>query len=353
MVTQETARKYEVVEDLPGVGPSTADKLKELGFHTVESLATATIRELVPAGIGEKQAAKIIGVARDSISLSFIRADELMRMKANVLRLTTGSKSFDELIGGGLETQTITEVYGEYGVGKSILCHQLAVNVQLPVDKGGLDGGALYLDTEQTFRPEWIVRMAKSAGLEATDVAQRIIYSEAYNSGHRDRHSRRIRGGRGQASSVKPKNSIPTDSVNRFFQSVEARAWTDAEKELDGIRQKAENALWYKGYVKALEGLLLTYRTNDDKYIYLPKMLGTSGEESINQLRKDFGEFAANEIHGEYDRGYFKALEDYVTLLSSMKSPQQGVPATPPSTVEKKEPAKKDEGLEQYTVESS
>src|SRR6266566_1211300 len=134
MVTQETARKYEVVEDLPGVGPSTAD--------------------------------------------------ELMRMKANVLRLTTGSKSFDELIGGGLETQTITEVYGEYGVGKSILCHQLAVNVQLPIDKGGLDGGALYLDTEQTFRPEWIVRMAKSAGLEATDVAQRIIYSEAYNSDH-------------------------------------------------------------------------------------------------------------------------------------------------------------------------
>ena len=133
---------------------------------------------------------------------------------------------------------------------------------------------------------------------------------------------------------------------------MEARAWTDAEKELDGIRQKAENALWYKGYVKALEGLLLTFRTNDDKYIYLPKILATRGEESINQLRKEFGEFATNEIHGEYDRGYFKAL-DYVTLLSSMKSPQQGVPATPPATVEKKEPAKKDEGLEQYTVESS
>src|SRR6266702_1522357 len=167
MVTQETARKYEVVEDLPGVGPSTA-----------------TVRELVPAGIGEKQAAKNLGLARHSISLSYIRADELMKMKANVVRLTTGSKAFDELVGGGLETQTITEVYGEYGVGKSILCHQLAVNVQLPLDKGGLNGGALYLDTEQTFRPEWIVRMAKSAGLEPTDAASRIIYSEAYNSDH-------------------------------------------------------------------------------------------------------------------------------------------------------------------------
>ena len=183
-MTQEAVRKYEVVEDLPGVGPSTSEKLKELGFHTIESLATATVRELVPAGIGEKQAAKIIAEARDSISLSFVRADELMKMKATVRRLTTGSKAFDGLIGGGLETQTITEFYGEYGVGKSILCHQLAINVQLPVDKGGLDGGALYLDTEQTFRPEWIVRMAKTAGLEPTDVAQRIIYSEAYNSDH-------------------------------------------------------------------------------------------------------------------------------------------------------------------------
>ena len=183
-MTQEAARKYEAVEDLPGVGRATADKLKELGFNTIESVATATVREIVPAGIGEKQAGKIIGEARNSISLSFVRADELMKMKANVLRLTSGSRAFDGLIGGGLESQTITEFYGEYGVGKSILCHQLAVNVQLPVAKGGLDGGALYLDTEQTFRPEWIVRMAKHAGIEPVNVAQRIIYSEAYNSDH-------------------------------------------------------------------------------------------------------------------------------------------------------------------------
>src|SRR5436853_7429116 len=97
MVTQETARKYEVVEDLPGVGPSTSEKLKELGFHTIESLATATVRELVPAGIGEKQAAKIIAEARDSISLSFVRANELMKIKAHVRRLTTGSKECEGL----------------------------------------------------------------------------------------------------------------------------------------------------------------------------------------------------------------------------------------------------------------
>ncbi len=97
----------------------------------------------------------------------------------------------------------------------------------------------------------------------------------------------------------------------------------------------------------------MTYRTNDDKYIYLPRVLGARGEESINQLRKEFGEFAANEIHGEYDRGYFKALEDYVTLLSTMKSPSPVGPATPPASEEKKEASKKDADLEQYTAGSS
>ncbi|MEM3429694.1 MAG: DNA repair and recombination protein RadA [Candidatus Bathyarchaeia archaeon] len=181
---QEPKKRPETIEDLGGVGPATAEKLRELGYHTIESLATATINELVPAGISEKQAAKIISQARESISIEFIHADELVKMRQNVARLTTGSKTIDDLLGGGLETQTITEFYGQYGVGKSILCHQLCVNVQLPVESGGLEGGALYIDTEQTFRPEWIVRISKHLGLDPDKVAQNIIYSEAYNSDH-------------------------------------------------------------------------------------------------------------------------------------------------------------------------
>ena len=129
-------RKYELIEDIPGVGPATAEKMREIGFHTVESLATATIRELTQAGVSEKQAAKVIAEARGSLALNFVRADELVKMRQNVRRLSTSSKQLDELLGGGLETQTITEFYGEYGVGKSILCHQLAVNVQLPEERG-------------------------------------------------------------------------------------------------------------------------------------------------------------------------------------------------------------------------
>lgn len=179
-----TEKKYELLEDLPGIGPTTAQKLKELGFHTVESLAMAAARELESAGIGEKKALAIIGVARSSISVSFVRADELLRMRKNVLRLTTGSKALDGLLGGGLETQTITEFYGAYGSGKSQVCHQLCVNVQLPPERGGLNGAALYVDTENTFRTERIVQMARHLGLDPEGVAKNIIYAEAYTSDH-------------------------------------------------------------------------------------------------------------------------------------------------------------------------
>lgn len=177
-------RKYEYVEDIPGIGPATAKKLRELGFHTVESLAMATIRELEQAGIGEKKASEIIRTARSTISLSFIRVDELLKMRQNVLRLTTGSRKLDELLGGGLETQTITEFYGEYGSGKSQLAHQLCVNVQLPPERGGLKGGALYIDTENTFRTERIIQMARHLGLDSDEVVKNIILAEAYTSDH-------------------------------------------------------------------------------------------------------------------------------------------------------------------------
>jgi DNA repair protein RadA len=177
-------KKYAFLEDLPGIGPATAAKLQELGFHTVESLAMATAKELEPAGISEKKAFAVIDAARSSISVSFIRADELLKMRESVLRLTTGSKALDGILNGGLETQTISEFYGEYGSGKSQICHELCVNVQLPPERGGLGGAALYVDTENTFRTERIVQMARHLGVDPEQVVKNIIYAEAYTSDH-------------------------------------------------------------------------------------------------------------------------------------------------------------------------
>src|SRR3972149_5109521 len=177
-------KKYEFIEDLPGVGPATAQKLRELGYHTVESLAMATARELEPVGVGEKKAFSIIEAARSSIGVSFIRADELLKMRQNVLRLSTGSKAIDKIVDGGLETQTITEFYGEYGSGKSQICHQLCVNFQLPAERGGLNGAALYVDTENTFRTERIVSMSKHLGLDPEQVVKNIIFAVPDTSDH-------------------------------------------------------------------------------------------------------------------------------------------------------------------------
>jgi len=133
----------------------------------------------------------------------------------------------------------------------------------------------------------------------------------------------------------KGSDMIPQVPVGKFLGYVEARAWTDAEKELDTIRQKSDGTPWSRGYVKALEGLMLTYKNNDDKYIFLPKVLAAKTEDTISTLKKEFSEFAANELHGEYDRGYFKALDDY---MSSLGSPKTG-PAPAPGPTESSAPA--------------
>lgn len=177
-------QRYQRLEDLPGVGPATASKLREIGFKTVESLATAAVGELVEAGISEATAERIIEAARRSIAITFVRGDELVKLRSSVRHLTTGCSRLDNLLGGGIETQSITEFYGEFGTGKSQICQQLCVTVQLPYERGGLEGGALYIDTENTFRPERIMQIAPHFNIDPREALKRIIFAEAYTSSH-------------------------------------------------------------------------------------------------------------------------------------------------------------------------
>ncbi|MHC1635728.1 MAG: DNA repair and recombination protein RadA [Candidatus Methanospirareceae archaeon] len=174
------------IEDLSGVGPAIAEKLREAGFNSVEAIAVASPMELAAAAeIGEATAAKIINVAREAADIGgFETGDKILERRKEVKKLTTGSKALDEILGGGLETCAITEFYGEFGSGKTQIAHQLAVNVQLPPERGGLNGSAIMIDTENTFRPERIKDMAEHLGLDYKEVLRNIHVARAYNSNH-------------------------------------------------------------------------------------------------------------------------------------------------------------------------
>ena len=84
--------------------------------------------------------------------MGFTTATEMHQKRSELISITTGSKQLDTLLAGGIETGSITEIFGEFRTGKSQICHTLAVTCQLPLDMGGGEGKCLYIDTEGTFR---------------------------------------------------------------------------------------------------------------------------------------------------------------------------------------------------------
>jgi DNA repair protein RadA len=198
------------LEELPGVGPATAEKLRDSGFDDYQGLAVASPGELSnTADVGESTAADIIQAAREAADIGgFESGAAVLERREQIGKLTWNVPEVDELLGGGVETQSITEVYGEFGAGKSQVTHQLAVNVQLPREHGGLGGSAIFVDSEDTFRPERIDDMVRGLddeaiqatmddrGIEGTpddedamdalleDVLEKIHVAKAFNSNH-------------------------------------------------------------------------------------------------------------------------------------------------------------------------
>ncbi|MBN1329854.1 MAG: DNA repair and recombination protein RadA [Candidatus Heimdallarchaeota archaeon] len=173
------------ISDLPGVGPATSHKLKEAGLTTIRSIALSSISDLVNnADLGEKTAAKLIKICQEQVGLTFSTADTLYTERLGLERISTGSDNLDELFGGGIETGSITELFGEYRTGKTQIAHQLCVMVQLPREQGGLGGNAAYIDTEGTFRPERIVEMAERFGVDPQEALKNITVGRAYTSDH-------------------------------------------------------------------------------------------------------------------------------------------------------------------------
>ena len=169
---EKTAATVKAIDDLAGVGPATAEKLKEAGINDLMALAVASPMTLADiAEIGTNVAQKIIQAAREAVDVGgFETGDVILERRKSVAKLTTGSKALDELLGGGLETQAITECYGEFGASKTQIGLQLAVNVTRPAEDGG--------------RPERITQMSDALGLDAEKVLKRIHVARAFNSHH-------------------------------------------------------------------------------------------------------------------------------------------------------------------------
>lgn len=179
------AKEIKEVGDLPGVGPQALEKLFSAGYKSLESIAVASPMELVEAaGLGDGTADKAIKAARDALEMGYESADKIAERRKTVGRLSTGSKEVDSLIGGGIETQSITEIYGKFASGKTQWCFQTAVTAQLPADKGGLGGNVLYIDSENSFRPERVISIANNNSLDPEKALKNIFVARAYNADH-------------------------------------------------------------------------------------------------------------------------------------------------------------------------
>jgi len=180
-----------------GISASDTKKLAEAGFYTVEAVAFTPKKTLLTVkGISEAKADKILAegqcvgllhasarcllmplsassAAAKLVPMGFTTATEYHHRRTELVSISTGSKNLDNILGGGMETGSITELYGEFRTGKSQLCHTLAVTcqvsraghgaivahsvpradvcAQLPIDMGGGEGKCLFIDTEGTF----------------------------------------------------------------------------------------------------------------------------------------------------------------------------------------------------------
>ena len=179
------------IGNLAGVGPVTVKKLSESGIDNIMDLIVRGPVEVAEiTGMEKDSAERIVTKARmhmvetGLINKDFTKASELYEYRKTIGKISTGTESLDKLFDGGVETQALTEIYGEFGCGKTQFAHTLSVQVQLPIDQGGLEGNVIYIDTENTFRPERIVAIAQAKGLDPETVLDNIQVARAYNSSH-------------------------------------------------------------------------------------------------------------------------------------------------------------------------
>jgi DNA repair protein RadA len=240
-------KKEPQLTDLPGIGPAVAAKLESAGIYDLMSIAVMTPSDLSEiAGVGAAVARKAIQASRKMLDLGFQDGSEYAKKREDVGYITLGCKEFDELMGGkGIPTRSITEAFGAYGSGKTQVGSTLAVNVQLPLEKGGINGKSVFIDTEGTFRPSRIRQIAQALGANPEKVLKNILVARAFNSDHQilllERISEMIKEG-------EPIKLLIIDSLTAHFRA-----------EFTGRGQLAERQQKLNRYMHDLMKLSETY----------------------------------------------------------------------------------------------
>ncbi len=166
-----------------GIAAGDIKKLVEAGYHTVEAVAFMTKKHLVLVkGLSEAKIDKIVDACQKLVPMGFQTASVYFEKRKDLVYISTGSKGLDTLLGGGMESGAITEIFGEFRTGKTQICHTLCVTCQMSIQDGGGAGMAMYIDTEGTFRPERLVPIAKRYGLDEQKVLDNVAYARAHNS---------------------------------------------------------------------------------------------------------------------------------------------------------------------------
>ena len=226
---EEIPKEYKLT-DLPGIGPAVSAKLESAGVFDLMSLAVMSPNSLGDAaGVSAAVARKAIQAAREMLDLGFSDGVEYAKKRSNIHRITTGSKNFDELLGGrGIQSRSITECFGAFGSGKTQVGLTLAVNTQLPLEKGGVNGKAVYIDTEGTFRPSRIKQISESLGANPEKVLKNIFVARAFNSDHQmlllEKVSQMVKDG-------EPIKLVIIDSLTAHFRAEFAGRGTLADRQ--------------------------------------------------------------------------------------------------------------------------
>jgi DNA repair protein RadA len=204
-LAHNSSRLKEVtMEEIPDITSDMIEQLRRLHIDSVYQLAVQTPIELAHkmyddasnAVVDIKSVSILIANARKvltengNLSKEFSTADEMLESRKKISKYTTGSEKFDAFLNGGFESQSLTELAGEFGSGKSQICHTLCIAANKLVENSRLrddgnrqsSGTIIYIDTENTFRVDRVYQIAEQNGLDPLAILQKIYHCNVYNS---------------------------------------------------------------------------------------------------------------------------------------------------------------------------